>query len=87
MIVTYDKVQFDAAVIHVLAHNRLLGVKTREECGAFLTKLIKSGEKETISRISSGGFTIIYGCEEAVTSVEITVDASFKTGQQITIEI
>lgn len=87
MIVTYDKVQFDAAVTHVLTHNHLLGIRTRAEGETFLTKLIKSGQKSTSSYISSGGYTVIFGCEDGVTSAEITVDASFKDSKHITVEI
>tara|TARA_R110002094_G_scaffold217652_1_gene188839 strand:- start:174 stop:437 length:264 start_codon:yes stop_codon:yes gene_type:complete len=86
MIVTYDKVQFDAAVNHVLTHNHLLGVTTRAEGEAFLTRLIKSGAKSTSSYISSGGYTIIFGCEDAMTCAEITVDATFKDCAYIQIE-
>jgi len=87
MIVTYDKVQFDAAVTHVLTHNHHLGVRSRKDGEAFLTQLISSGARSTSSYTSSGGFTIIYGCEDGMTSAEITVDASFKSGKRVTIEV
>jgi len=87
MIVTYDKVQFDAAVNHVLTHNHLLGVTTRAEGEAFLTRLIKSGAKSTSSYISSGGYTVIFGCEDAMTCAEITVDATFKDCNYVQLEV
>lgn len=87
MIVTYDKVQFDAAVNHVLTHNHLLGVTTRAEGEAFLTNLIKRGAKSTTTYVSCGGYTIIFGCEDAMTSAEITVDATFKDCEYVQIEV
>ena len=87
MIVTYNKVQFDAAVSHVLTHNHHLGVRSRKDGEAFLTRLISSGARSTTSYTSSGGFTIIYGCEDGVTSAEITVDASFSDGKYVNIEV
>jgi len=87
MKVKYDKVQFDAAVGHVWAHNNLASSRTREECEATLMHLIKDGIKRPTTYISSGGFTVIFATESDGLWVEISVDPTFKDGNYITMEV
>jgi len=90
MKVTYDKVQFDAAVSYVWAYNHLTSSDTREDCESLLLGLIKRGANSKTTYTSCGGFTVIFACDSVdsdAVCAEITVDATFRDCNYITVEL